>query len=88
MIQRCGKRISGPLLDRIDINIEVPRVDYEKLLQMAPGESSVSIRARVEAARTRQDPRFAGTDLECSMGPAAVTSARQPASQSALTDRP
>jgi len=61
VIQRYRKRISGPLLDRIDINIEVPRVDYEKLLQMTPGESSVSIRARVEARvapdapqRTRQ----------------------------------
>ena len=74
VIQRYRKRISGPLLDRIDINIEVPRVDYEKLLQMVPGESSVSIRARVEAARVRQNRRFAGTDLTCNadMGPAEI----------------
>ena len=74
VIQRYRKRISGPLLDRIDINIEVPRVDYEKLLQMTPGESSVSIRARVEAARVRQNRRFAGTDLTCNadMGPAEI----------------
>ena len=65
MNQQHRKCISGPLLDRIDINIEVPRVDYEKLLQMVPGESSVSIRARVEAARVRQNRRFAGTDLTC-----------------------
>jgi len=74
VIQRYRKRISGPLLDRIDINIEVPRVDYEKLLQMVPGESSGSIRARVEAARVRQNRRFAGTDLTCNadMGPAEI----------------
>jgi magnesium chelatase family protein len=74
VIQRYRKRISGPLLDRIDINIEVPRVDYEKLLQMVPGESSISIRARVEAARVRQNRRFAGTDLMCNadMGPAEI----------------
>ncbi|MCJ7551781.1 MAG: hypothetical protein MUQ30_19085, partial [Anaerolineae bacterium] len=49
----------------MDINIEVPRVDCEELLQMVPGESSVSIRGRVEAARVRQNRRFAGTDLTC-----------------------
>ena len=65
LIQRYRKRISGPLLDRIDINIEVPRVNYEKLMRMTPGESSASIRARVESARDRQNRRFAGTDLTC-----------------------
>jgi magnesium chelatase family protein len=71
MIQRYRKRISGPLLDRIDINIEVPRVDYEKLTKRTPAESSASIRARVEAARGRQHARFAGTSLTCNadMGP-------------------
>ncbi len=54
MIQNYRKRISGPLLDRIDINIEVPRVDYEKLTRAAPAESSAAIRRRVEMARARQ----------------------------------
>ena len=52
VIQRPRKRISGLLLGRIDINIEVPWADYEKLL---PGESSVSIRVWAEAARARQN---------------------------------
>jgi magnesium chelatase family protein len=52
------KRISGPLLDRIDIHIEVPRVDYEKLSTDRIGESSETIRARVQAARDIQNKRF------------------------------
>lgn len=52
------KRISGPLLDRIDIHIEVPRVDYEKLSGDRVGESSEAIRARVQAARNIQNKRF------------------------------
>jgi magnesium chelatase family protein len=74
MIQNYRKRISGPLLDRIDINIEVPRVDYEKLTRTTPAESSATIRRRVEAARARQQARFAGTPLTCNadMGPAEI----------------
>lgn len=52
------KRISGPLLDRIDIHIQVPRVDYEKLSDDRFGEPSGSIRSRVEAARETQRQRF------------------------------
>ena len=52
------KRISGPLLDRIDIHIEVPRVDYEKLSDSRTGEPSEAVRQRVEAARERQRRRF------------------------------
>lgn len=48
------KRISGPLLDRIDIHIEVPRVDYEKLSGDRVGETSESIRTRVQTARDIQ----------------------------------
>lgn len=72
MIQRYCKRISGPLLDRIDIHIEVPRVPYEKLRQIVSGESSVSIQARVEAARERQRARLAELGMACNadMGPA------------------
>jgi magnesium chelatase family protein len=49
---------SGPLLDRIDIHIEVPRVEYEKLSDDRLGEPSAAIQTRVEAARQRQRERF------------------------------
>lgn len=73
-ILRYQKRISGPLLDRIDIHVQVPRVDYEKLAGDRLGETSATIRARVERARERQRKRFAGTNLQCNgdMGPAEV----------------
>jgi magnesium chelatase family protein len=51
-IARYQKRISGPLLDRIDIHVEVPRVDYEKLSDKRTVEQSETIRHRVQAART------------------------------------
>ncbi|HKP51134.1 MAG TPA: YifB family Mg chelatase-like AAA ATPase [Chloroflexia bacterium] len=59
-IARYQKKISGPLLDRMDIHIEVPRVDYEKLSDRRLGEPSATIRARVEAARKIQRERFKG----------------------------
>jgi len=62
-VTRYQKRISGPLMDRIDIHIQVPRVEYQKLRDLKPGESSADVRARVEAARERQRERFAGTDI-------------------------
>jgi magnesium chelatase family protein len=73
-IIRYQKRISGPLLDRIDIHVEVPRVNYEKLADKKQMESSAVIRARVQEARERQLRRFAGTKLTCNaeMGPAEV----------------
>jgi len=58
-ITRYQKRISGPLLDRIDIHIEVPRVEYEKLSDRRLGEPSVTIQSRVETARQIQRERFA-----------------------------
>ena len=74
MVARYQKRISGPLLDRIDIHIEVPRVEYEKLSDDRLGEPSAAIRGRVAAARERQLRRFKGTSLTCNadMGPAEV----------------
>ncbi len=60
MIQRYQSKISGPLMDRIDIHVDVPRVDYDKLLGSARGESSAVVRERVEQARERQRMRFAG----------------------------
>ncbi len=73
-ITRYQKRISGPLLDRIDIHVEVPRVDYEKLADKRKVEDSATIRQRVQEARERQLHRFAGTKLTCNaeMGPAEV----------------
>jgi len=62
-VTRYQKRISGPLLDRIDIHVEVPRVDYAKLTDQRLGEASEVVRARVEAAREVQRRRFAGTSL-------------------------
>ena len=58
VVTKYQKRISGPLLDRIDIHIEVPRVDYEKLSGDRIGESSEAIRARVQSARNIQLARF------------------------------
>ncbi len=57
-IANYQKKISGPILDRIDIHIEVPRVDFNKLSAIEPGESSSAVRARVNAARRRQLERF------------------------------
>jgi magnesium chelatase family protein len=74
LIARYQKRISGPLLDRIDIQVEVPRVDYEKLADKRTAEDSATIRARVQEARERQLQRFKGTAITCNaeMGPAEV----------------
>ena len=62
MIKRYQSKLSGPLLDRIDIHIQVPRVEYDKLMSMEKGESSEKVRERVEAARERQKERFAELD--------------------------
>jgi magnesium chelatase family protein len=62
-VTKYQKRISGPMLDRIDIHIEVPRVNYEKLSSDRLGEPSAAIRERVQAARQRQLERFAGTQI-------------------------
>ena len=65
-VTKYQKRISGPLLDRIDIHIEVPRVDYEKLSSDRLGESSKDIRKRVQSARDRQHIRFSNSDTQIS----------------------
>lgn len=63
-VERYRKKISGPLLDRIDLHVEVPRVEFEKLSGADTGESSESIRARVEEARNRQTKRFKNIPIE------------------------
>jgi magnesium chelatase family protein len=65
VVTKFQKRISVPMLDRIDIHIEVPRVDYETLSSDRLGESSASIRERAQAARERQRVRFEGSDIVC-----------------------
>ncbi len=68
VVTKYQKRISGPLLDRIDIHVEVPRIEYDKLSEKRLGESSVSVRERVELARDRQRFRFSndgGTHVAC-----------------------
>ncbi len=74
MITRYQKRISGPLMDRIDIHVDVPRVDFEKLMGKTQAEKSVDVRDRVEAAREMQTKRLAETHLTCNadMGPGEV----------------
>jgi magnesium chelatase family protein len=63
-IIRYNKKISGPLLDRIDLHIEVPRVKFEKLASTELAESSVKIRERVETAREIQNRRFYGLPVK------------------------
>jgi len=63
-ILRYQKKISGPLLDRIDIHIEVPRVRYEKLASEAKAESSDAVRERVQKARSIQKARFKNTKIK------------------------
>ncbi len=76
---KCGEgavrayrsRISGPLLDRIDLFVNVASLEYDELKDRSGGESSETIRARVNAARERQRARFAGTGVtsNAAMGP-------------------
>ena len=58
-MQRYRNKISGPLLDRIDIHVEVPAMEYQELASLAKGEGSAAIRERVVASRARQRERFA-----------------------------
>lgn len=58
-IQQYRNRISGPLLDRIDLHVEVPALAFKDLAALAPGEPSEAVRGRVVAARARQRERFA-----------------------------
>jgi magnesium chelatase family protein len=89
MVTKYQKRISGPLLDRIDIHIEVPRVDYEKLSGDRLGESSETIRKRVQSARDIQNHRFTNSaDIICNadtcVGEASQFCQLQPEGQSLM----
>ena len=65
MVQKYLSRISGPLLDRIDIQIETTPVPFADLSKMQPGESSAAIRERVVKARRIQQVRFSGSGIHC-----------------------
>ncbi|MGE5742127.1 MAG: YifB family Mg chelatase-like AAA ATPase [Candidatus Aminicenantes bacterium RBG_16_66_30] len=71
---RYYSKISGPLLDRIDIQLEVPEVKFRDIVSRNPAESSAAIRARVTRARERQTERFAGRRIyaNAQMGPKEV----------------
>ena len=79
MIQRYVSKVSGPLLDRIDIHIEVPAVQYKELRGAASAEGSAEIRTRVLAARERQHARFALATKSGTPGLAPETRDRKPA---------
>jgi len=63
MIQRYRSRLSGPLLDRIDLHVEVPRIPHRDLADPSDAEPSSAVRSRVEAARQLQRQRLTGTGL-------------------------
>jgi magnesium chelatase family protein len=70
-VQRYRQRISGPLLDRIDLHIEVPSIEYRDMASERPEEASSAIRERVSAARQRQQTRFSNdskTNCNARMG--------------------
>lgn len=64
-VKRYLGKISGPMLDRLDIHVEVPAVEYDELTAKSSGETSAQIRKRVEAARLIQLERYRGTDVNC-----------------------
>ena len=70
-VRRYHNRVSGPLLDRMDLIVEVPSLDYEELTERPAGEPSAAIRARVDAARAAQRERFGpdGPEQNARMGP-------------------
>jgi magnesium chelatase family protein len=78
-VQQYLSKLSGPLLDRVDIRLAVPRLSKQELLGQSAGESSASMRERVEEARTRQRHRYANLGYPCNAqlpGPLARREAR------------
>jgi magnesium chelatase family protein len=78
-VQAYRARLSGPLLDRVDLRLDVPRLTKQELLGETAGESSASVRARVEEARDRQRRRYGAMGLHCNAqlpGPFARRQAR------------
>ena len=73
MVEKYVAKISGPMLDRIDLHVEVPSVEFEAMRRREKPEPSSAVKARVNAARARQAERFAGTEVSCN---AHMTAAR------------
>jgi magnesium chelatase family protein len=73
-VQKYVEKISGPLLDRIDLHVSVPSVEYEALRRKNTPEDSAAVKERVESARKRQTARFTGTNAVCNaqMPPAMI----------------
>lgn len=73
-VAKYVEKISGPLLDRIDLHVSVAPVEYEAMRRRETPESSAAVRERVEAARAIQHRRYAGTDTACNaqMTPAQI----------------
>ena len=73
-VEKYVEKISGPLLDRIDLHVNVPSVEYEMMRRRKPAESSAAVKRRVDAARAIQARRFAGSDTACNaqMAPAQI----------------
>ncbi len=71
-VARYTQRVSGPIMDRIDLHVTVPRVDIDKLEQVSAGESSSAVRARVESARARQTARFGRAHTNSDMSVAEI----------------
>ena len=80
--ERYLNKISGPLLDRVDIHIEVPPVDFNKLSDSEKGEKSADIKMRVDKARKIQQKRLEGTGITCN----AHMTARQTREYCKMTD--
>ncbi len=64
-VSRYLARVSGPLLDRLDLHIEVPPVEFDEIDSLEKAESSAEIKKRVNAARAVQNERFKGTSIPC-----------------------
>lgn len=73
-VEKYVQKISGPLLDRIDLHVSVPSVEYEAMRRKSKPESSAEVKVRVDAARAMQAERFAGTGVPCNaqMPPAMI----------------
>ena len=73
-VEKYVSRISGPMLDRMDLHVEVPSVEFDAMRRREAPESSAEVKKRVDAARAVQSARFAGTEVSCNahMTPAMV----------------
>jgi magnesium chelatase family protein len=86
-VQLYRQKLSGPLLDRIDLRLVVPRLSKGELLGELPGEASAPVRDRVQAARERQRARYAALGVSCNgqlPGPLARREARLSAAAEGL----